>query len=120
MRSRKETTDKLENTDLPVGGQERQTRQQVELSATKYVKKRNLLLNWIATERPRDKPSSNLDSAASTVTSINNFVWLFGVELTHTKNLMIQKLRETRENSGLEVEEEQVEPAIGKNFQTKL
>ena len=36
------------------------------------------------------------------------------------KNSMMKKLRETRETSGLEVEQEEVEPAIGKNFQTNF
>ena len=43
-----------------------------------------------------------------------------GVGLTHTENLMIKKLREVREMSGLELDGEQAEPTIGRNFKTKF
>ena len=32
---------------------------------------------------------------------------------------MIKKLREVRETSGLELDEEEAEPTIGRNFKTK-
>ena len=41
-----------------------------------------------------------------------------GVGLTHTENLMIKKLREVRETSELELDEEEPEPTIGRNFKT--
>ena len=43
-----------------------------------------------------------------------------GVGLTHTKNLKIKKLRDVRETSGLELDEEEAEPTIGRNFKTKF
>ena len=36
------------------------------------------------------------------------------------QNLMIKKLREVRETKGLELGEEEAEPTIGRNFQTKF
>ena len=38
----------------------------------------------------------------------------------HTENLMIKKLREVRETNGLELDQEEVEPTIGRNFKTKF
>ena len=43
-----------------------------------------------------------------------------GVGLTHTENLMIEKLREIRETNGLELDQEEAEPTIGGNFKTKF
>ena len=43
-----------------------------------------------------------------------------GVGLTHTETLMIKKLREVRETSGLELDEEEAEPTTGRNFKTKF
>ena len=43
-----------------------------------------------------------------------------GVGLTHTENLMIKKLREVRETSGLELDQEETETTIGRNFKTKF
>ena len=43
-----------------------------------------------------------------------------GVGITHTENLMIKKLKEVRETSELELEEEEPEPTIGRNFKTKF
>ena len=43
-----------------------------------------------------------------------------GVELTHTKSLMIKKLRQVRETNGLELDQEKAEPTIGRNFTTKF
>ena len=65
-------------------------------------------------------PPDNLDPAPSTVTSIIIFVRALGVGLTHTENLMIKKLREVRETSGLELDGEEAEPTIGRNFKTKF
>ena len=62
----------------------------------------------------------NLDPAPSTGTSIKIFVRGVGVGLTHTENLMIKKLREVRETSGLELDGEAAEPTIGRNFKTKF
>ena len=62
----------------------------------------------------------NLNPAPSTGTSINIFVRGVGIGLTHTENLMIQKLREVREANGLELDQEEAEPAIGRSFKTKF
>ena len=43
-----------------------------------------------------------------------------GVGLIHTENLMIKKLREVRATSGLELDGEEAEPTIGRNFKTKF
>ena len=43
-----------------------------------------------------------------------------GVGLTHTENLMIKKLREMRKSNGLELDQEEAEPTIGRNFKTKF
>ena len=43
-----------------------------------------------------------------------------GVGLTHTKILMIKKLREVRETSGLELDQVEAEPTLGRNFKTKF
>ena len=40
--------------------------------------------------------------------------------LTHTESLMIKKLREVRGTRGLELDEEEAEPTIGRNFKTKF
>ena len=50
-------------------------------------------------------------------TAIKILVRGVGVGLTHTKNLMIKKLRET---NGLELDQEGAEPTIGNSFKTKL
>ena len=74
----------------------------------------------MATDRPLDVPSDSLSRAPSTGASINIFLPGVGVGLTHIKNLMIKKLWELRETNGLELEQEEVEPTIGRNFKTKF
>ena len=68
--------------------------QQVDVSAEQYVKLKDPLFGWTATDKPLEIPPDNLDPASSTGTWINIFVRGMGVGLTHTKNLMIKKLRE--------------------------
>ena len=51
---------------------------------------------------------------------MNIFVRGVGVGLTHTKNLMLKKLREVREIYGLELDQEEAEPTIGRNFKTSF
>ena len=84
------------------------------------MKTDNPLFDWTATDSPLDIPPDNSDPASSTGTSINIFVRGVGVGLTHTENLMIKKLREVREKCGLELEGEEAEPTIGRNFKTKF
>ena len=43
-----------------------------------------------------------------------------GAGLTHTENLMIKNLRKMRETNGLELEQEEVEPTIGRKFKIKF
>ena len=74
----------------------------------------------MATDRPLDVPLDNLSRAPSTGASINIFLPGVGVGLTHIENLMIKKLWELRETNGLELEQEEVEPTIGRNFKTKF
>ena len=101
-------------------GDEEQSIQQVDMSAEKHVKTKDPLFCWTTTDRPHEIPPDNLDPASSTGTSINTFVRGVAVELNHTKNLMIKKLREVRETSGLELHEEEAEPTIERNFKTKF
>ena len=105
--------------DVKSKGDEGQSIQQVDVSAEQDVKTEDPLFGWTATDRPLEIPPDNLDPASSTGTSINVFVRGVGVGLTHTENLMIKKLREVRETSGLELDEEEAEPTIGRNFKTK-
>ena len=83
------------------------------------MKTEDPLFGLTETDRPLEIPPDNLDPAPSTGTSINIFVRGVGVGLTHTKKLMIKKLREVRETSGLELDGE-AEPTIGRNFETKF
>ena len=106
--------------DVKNRGDEGQCIQQFDVSAGKHMKPENPLFGWTATDRPLEIPPDNLDPAPSTGTSINIFVRGVGVGLTHTENLMIKKLREVRETSELELEEEEPEPTIGRNFKTKF
>ena len=122
-------TERRENTNLRIlewmrdvkdESREGQSIQQIDVSAANYMKTEDPLFGWTATDRPLDIPKDNSDPTASTGTSINIFVRGVGVGLTHTENLMIKKLKEVRETSGLELEEEEPEPTIGRNFKTKF
>ena len=106
--------------DVKDESHEGQSIQQVDISAANYMKTEDPLFGWTATDRPLDIPKDNSDPTTSTGTSINIFVRGVGVGLTHTENLMIKKLKEVRETSGLELEEEEPEPTIGRNFKTKF
>ena len=121
--------ERRENTNLRIlewmrnvknGSDEGQSIKQVDISAGKNMKTENPLFGWTATDRPLDIPPDNSDPASSTGTSINIFVRGVGVGLTHTENLMIKKLREVRETSGLELDGEEAEPTIRRNFKTKF
>ena len=104
--------------DVKDDSHEGQSIQQVDVSSEKYMKVEDPLFGWTATDRPLDMPPDNSDPTTSTGTSINIFVRGVGVGLTHTENFMIKKLKEVRETSELELEEE--EPTIGRNFKTKF
>ena len=94
--------------------------QQVDVSAMKHVKTGNPLFGWTAHDRPLQIPPDNLNQAPSTGMSIKSFVWGMGVGLTHTKNLMMKKLREKRETNRMELDHEDARPTIGRNFKTKF
>ena len=85
---------------------EGQSIQQVDVSSKKHKKTEDPLFCWTAKDRPLDIPPDNSDATSSTGTSLNIFVRGVGVGLTHTENLMIKKLREVRETSELELDEE--------------
>ena len=106
--------------DVKNGSEEGQSIQQVDISAGEQIKTENPLFGWTATDSPLDIPPDNSDPASSMGTSINIFVRGVGVGLTHTEILMIKKLREVRETSGLELDGEEAEPTIGRNFKTKF
>ena len=90
--------------DVKSGSGEGQSKQQVDVSAGEHMKTEDPLFGWTAIDRPLEIPPDNLDPAPSTGTSINIFVRGVGVGLTDTENLMIKKLREVRETSGLELD----------------
>ena len=121
--------ERKENTNLRIldwmrefksKGDEGLSIQQVDVLAEHHVKTEDPLFGWTATDRPLKIPSDNLDPASSTGTSINILVRGVGAGLTHTKNLMIKKLKEVRETSELELGEEEAEPTIGRNFKTNF
>ena len=105
---------------LEIDEKEVQNIQQADVSAMKHVKTGNPLFGWTATDRPLDIPPDNLNQAPSTGSSIKIVVRRVRVGLIHTKNLMIKKFREKRETNRLELDQEEAEPAIGKNFKTKF
>ena len=104
--------------DVKNGSGEGQSIQQVDVSAGKHMKTEDPLFCWTATDRPLEIPPDNLDPAPSKGTSINIFVRGVGVGLND--DLMIKKLREVRETSELELDEEEAQPTIGQNFKTKF
>ena len=106
--------------DVKSKGDEGQSIQQVDVSAEQHVKTEDPLFGWTATDRPPEIPPDNLDPALSTGTSINIFVRGVGEGPTHAEKLMIKKLKEVRETSELELDGEEAEPTIGRNFKTKF
>ena len=100
--------------DLKNKEDEAQSIQQVDVSAENHVKTKDPFFGGSPTDRSLETPPDNLDSASSTGTSINIFVRGVRVGLTHTENLMIKKLREVRETNGLELDQEEAEPTIGR------
>ena len=93
--------------------------QDVDRESAKYVKTERDDPSWSAQEGQLLIPASNLDLKSgmrSTGTSKDIFVRGVGVELTHTENLIIKKLRIARETGDLEAEtgEEPKKPDIGR------
>ena len=67
------------------------------------MKTGNPLLGWTATGPAARDTADNLEPASSTGTSINIFVRGVGVGLIHIENLLIDKIKEVRETSELEL-----------------
>ena len=95
------------------------TIQDVDDESMKYWKTEREDPSWAAEEGRLLIPASNLDlisSIRSTGTSMDIFVRGVGVGLTHTKNLLIKKLRIARDTGDLEAEtgEDPKKPDIGR------
>ena len=106
--------------NLETDKREAQNIQQVDVSAMKHVKTGNPLFAWTATDRSLDIPPDTLNPAPSKGKVDKYFCPGSGGKLTHTKNLMIKKLREVRETNGLQLDQEEAEPTIGRIFKTKV
>ena len=96
--------------DLPVDRKETiLTIQDIDTDGIKYVIHDNTDSNWVAPDGPLLVPQSNLDLhdfGQSPGTSMDIFVRGVGVGLTHTKNLITNKLKSARETGELETEGE--------------
>ena len=83
---------------------------------------KNTESNWVAPDGPLRVPQSNfdlLDFGQSTGTSLNIFVRGVGIELIHTKNLIIKNLKSARETGELETEGENAQkPPFGQIFES--
>ena len=95
------------------------TIQDVDRESIKYIKAEREDPSWAAQEGRLLIPASNLNlipGMRSTGTSMDIFVWGVGVGLAHTENLIIKKLKITRETGDLEAEtgEEPKKPDIGR------
>ena len=101
-------------------GDEEQSIQQVDVSAEKHVKPKDPLFGGTATDRPLEVSPDNLDSASSTGTSIKLFCPGSGGRTYPHRKFDDKKLSEVRETSGLELDQEEAEPTIGRNFKTKF
>ena len=83
------------------------TIQDVDREIMKYMKTEGEDPSWAAQEGRLLIPASNLDlipGMQSTRTSMDIFVRVVGVGLTHTENLLIKKFRIARETGDLEAE----------------
>ena len=96
--------------DLPVDPKETiLSIQGVDQNSIKYISHDNTESNWVAPDGLIRVPDSNLDLLdfrQSTGTSMDIFIRGVGVGLTHTKNLIIKKLKSARETGELETEGE--------------
>ena len=97
------------------------TIQDVDQTSIKYISHDNTESNSVAPDSPLRVPESNLDlpnSGRSTGTSMVVFVLGVGVGLTHTKNLMIKKLKSARETGELETDGENAKNRFGRTFES--
>ena len=79
----------------------------VDQTSIKYIRHDNTVSDWVAPDGPPRVPESNLDlldSWQSTGTSMDIFVRVVGVGLTHTKKFIINKVKSARETGELETE----------------
>ena len=95
------------------------TIQEVDRESMKYIKTERDDPSWAGQERHLLIPASNLDLISgmrSTVTTMDFFVRGVGIGLTHTKILIIKKLRIARETGDLEAEtgQEPKKPDLGR------
>ena len=109
--------------DLPTDPKETiLTIQDVDRDGIKYVSHDNTESNWVAPDGPLRVPQSNLnllDFGRSTGTSTDIFVRGVGVGLTHTKNLIIKKLKSARETGEKKTEGENAKnSAFGQIFES--
>ena len=109
--------------DLPADPKETiLTIQDVDKDGIKYVSHDNTESNWVAPDGPLRVPQSNLDLldfGRSTGKSMDIFVRGVGIGFTHTKNLIIKKLKLARETGELETEGENAKkPPFGRIFES--
>ena len=99
------------------------TIQGVDQNGIKYISHDNTESNRVAPDGPLHVPDSTLDLldfGRSTGTSLDIFARGVEVGLTHTKNLMIKKLKSARETGELETEGENAKkkPPFGRVFES--
>ena len=109
--------------DLPTDPKETiLTTQDDDKDGIKYVSHDNTESNWVAPDGPLRVPQSNLDLldlGRSTGTSMDIFVREVGVGLTHTKDLIIKKIKSARETGELEAEGDNAKkPPFGRIFES--
>ena len=103
--------------DLPTDTKETiLTIQEVDKDGIKYVSNDNTESNWVSPDGPL---RVLLNLGRSTGTSMDIFVRGVGVGLTHTKKLIIKKLKLARDNGELETEGENAKkPPFGRIFES--
>ena len=109
--------------DLPADPKETiLTIQDADKDGIKYASHDNTESNWVAPEGTLRVPQSNLDLldfGRSTGTSMDIFVRGVRVGLTHTKNLILKKMKSARETGELETEGENAKkPPFGRAFES--
>ena len=79
----------------------------VDQTSIKHIRHDNTVSNWVAPDGPPRVPESNLDlldSGRSTGSSMDIFVRGVGVGLTHSENIVINKIKSAGETGELETE----------------
>ena len=110
--------------DLPTDPKETiLTIQDVDKDGVKYISHDNTESNWVAPDGALRVPQSNLDLldfGRSTGTSMDIFVRGVWVGLTHTKNLIIKKMKSARETGELETEGENAKKPLLDEFLNRI